>query len=72
MPVNPNYIPVSQKGAPNGVAELDEYRKVPNEQLPNITHFSNLTYAQYQALSEAEKYNGTCYAISDIDYIPDD
>lgn len=41
------------------LVDLEEYRK-----------FSELTWAEYQALSNAEKNNGTYYSITDRENIP--
>jgi hypothetical protein len=65
-----DFLAASLKGAADGVAELDENGKVPEDQLPPITPFVELTWAQYEALSEAEKNNGTYYAIADRENIP--
>jgi len=53
-----NFIPTSQKGAPNGVAELDSSGKVPADQLPppvDLTPLLNLkvdkSLATYQEVS---------------------
>lgn len=65
-----DFIPLDEKGAAEGVAELDVNGKVPEEQLPEIAPFTELTWAEYQALSEAEKNNGTYYSIIDKDNVP--
>lgn len=51
----------------------DSFERIPwkTVDLSDYAKVRSLTYAEYQALSDAEKNNGTYYAITDLSNVPD-